>query len=372
MILMNIFNLGIKELRSLYRDPIMIVFILFAFIFLVYAAGKGLSQELYNAPIAVVDEDRSPLSYRITNAFYDPYFKTPERIDMMDIDPGMDAGKFTFVIDIPANFQRDVLAGKLPEIQVNVDATQMTQAFIGASYIQNIITGEINTYISSRRTETMLPVRLNIRMRFNPTLTSSWFASVMEFINMITMLSVILTGAALIREREHGTLEHLLVMPITPIEIILSKVWSMGLVVLVAAGLSLYFVVEGLLEMPIVGSKSLFLFGVMLHLFSTTSLGILLGTVARSMPQLGILMILVMLPLQMLSGGVTPYESMPELVQNIMQVAPTTYFVKFAQAILYRGASFDMVWSNLLANLIIGIVFFLIALVLFRKSLSMK
>ena len=368
--LSNIYNLGIKELRSLYRDPVLFIFILMAFSFMIFVAGKAASQKLNNAPIAVVDEDQSPLSTRLINAFYPPNFKTPDLIALHDIDPDMDSGKYTFVINIPPHFHRDMLAGKIPALQVNVDATQMTQAYIGASYIQNIINAEISEYQKGYRASLNLPIKIAIRMRFNPTLTSEWFGSVMELINMITMLSVILTGAALIREREHSTLEHLLVMPLTPVEVMVSKIWAMGLVVLVAAALSLHFVIQGVLKMPIAGSIPLFLFATALVLFSTTSLGILLGTVARTMPQLGLLMMLLIMPMQMLSGGVTPYESMPEIIQVIMQAAPTTHFVRISQAILYRGAGLEIVWPHLLAISLIGAIFFSISLATFRRSLA--
>ncbi|MDP3330751.1 MAG: ABC transporter permease, partial [Methylococcaceae bacterium] len=215
-----------------------------------------------------------------------------------------------------------------------------------------------------------LPVELEVRALFNPNLNSEWFGSVMEVINSITTLSIILTGAALIREREHGTIEHLLVMPLTPFEIMMAKVWSMGLVVIVVATASIVFVVHGLLDVPIQGSLGLFVVGMSLHLFATTSMGIFLGTVARSMPQLGLLMLIILLPLQMLSGGMTPRESMPELVQNIMLAAPTTHFVSLAQAILYRGAGFSIVWPQFLALTTIGSIFFMLALSRFRKTIS--
>jgi ABC-2 type transport system permease protein len=213
-------------------------------------------------------------------------------------------------------------------------------------------------------------VVLATRIQFNPNLTRSWFGSVMEVINQITMLSIILTGAALIREREHGTIEHLLVMPVTPPEIMLAKVWSMGLVVLLATSLSLLLVVQGWLQVPITGSVALFLCGALLHLFATTSMGIFFGTIARSMPQLGLLIILVLIPLQILSGGTTPRESMPELVQQIMLLAPTTHFVDLAQAILYRGAGFSIVWPQFVAIIAIGSLFFAGALLRFRKALA--
>jgi len=246
----------------------------------------------------------------------------------------------------------------------------MGQAFTGGGYVQQIIHGEVTEFLAGTRGGGPQPVDLAIRARFNPTLTASWSETIMEIINNITMLSIVLTGAALIREREHGTVEHLLVMPVTPFEIMMSKVWAMGLVVLIACSFSLVVIVHGLLSVPIQGSVPLFLLGAGLHLFATTSLGIFMATIARSMPQFGLLLVLVLLPLQMLSGGLTPREAMPDFVQSIMLVAPTTHFVAMAQAILFRGAGMDVVWPKFVALAILGAIFFGIALTRFRRTIS--
>lgn len=368
--LANIFRLGVKELWSLARDPMMLILIAVSFTLMIYTAATAVPETLHNAPIAVVDEDVSPLSARIASAFYPPHFTPPALITSAEADAGMDAGLYTFSVNIPPNFQRDVLAGRPTEIQLNVDATRMSQAFTGSSYIQQMVTDEINEFVKRYRAPTQLPADLAVRMRFNPNLTQAWFGAMMEIINNVTMLSIILTGAALIREREHGTIEHLLVMPVTPTEIMVAKVWSMGLVVLASAGLSLTFVVRGLLHVPIEGSVALFLMGAALHLFATTSMGIFMATLARSMPQFGMLLVLVLLPLQMLSGGTTPRESMPDFVQHIMLAAPTTHFVELGQAILYRGAGFSVVWQPFLSLALIGTVLFAFSLARFRKTLS--
>lgn len=368
--LKNIIYLGMKELRSLMRDKAMLALIVFAFTVSIYSSATVTSGSLHLAPIAIADQDRSQLSERIINSFYEPYFLAPADIDISQMDGLMDSGTYTFTMDIPPNFQRDVLAGRRPAIQLNVDATRMSQAFLGNSYIQNIVTGEVNTFLAKNRQNTVLPVDLDIRAHFNPNLNQMWFGSVMAIINNITMLSIVLTGAALIREREHGTIEHLLVMPVTPFEIMMSKVWSMGLVVLLASLGSLLLIVRFLLQVPIEGSITLFMCGVALSLFATTSIGIFMGTLARSMPQFGLLMIMVLLPLNMLSGGMTSRESMPQFVQDIMQTMPTTHFVSLAQAILYRGADFLIVWPQFIYLIIIGGVFFGAALLRFRKTIS--
>lgn len=366
----NVLHLGVKELRSLARDPMMLVLIVFAFTFAIYASSTAMPETLNKAPIAIVDEDRSPLSTRIALAFYPPYFVPPVMITHAEMDARMDAGLDTFALDIPPEFQRDLLAGRSPTIQLNVDATRMSQAFVGNGYIQTILNKEVQSFAEHHQTASVPPVDLALRARFNPELNKSWFGAIIEVINNVTMLAIVLTGAALIREREHGTIEHLLVMPVTPFEIMTSKVWAMGLVVLVACAFSLAFVVHGLLAVPPQGSIALFLAGAAVHLFAATSIGIFLGTVARSMPQFGLLLMLVILPLEMLSGGMTPRESMPEPVQLVMLAAPTTHFVMLAQAILYRGAGLSVVWPQFLALALIGAALFGFALARFRATIA--
>jgi ABC-2 type transport system permease protein len=369
--LANIYRLGLKELRSLWADKVLLVLIVWAFTGAIYSAAKGVSQELRSAPVAVVDEDRSPLSARLVGALTPPYFKPAEPISWSEMDRALDQGRVSFVILIPANFQRDFAAGRRPTIQVNIDATIMSQSFIGAGYIQSIFAAELNEYATGRRDSAEVPIRIVPRVRFNPNLTGFWFGGVMEVINNINMLTIILVGAAFIREREHGTLEHLLVMPLTPIQIMLAKIWASGLAVLIGATVGLVLVVHKIMAVPVAGSIPLFLVGAALYLFSAASMGIFLGTLARSMPQFGLLVILTIIPLQLLSGGVTPRESMPDIIQNIMLAAPTTYFVRLAQSILYRGAGLDVVWRDFLLIAAIGAVFFVVALVRFRRSVSL-
>ena len=366
----NIYRLGVKELWSLWRDPVMLILILYVFTISVYSAATAVPETLHLAPIAVVDEDRSPLSTRIVSAFYPPLFAPAEHITHQQMDAGLDQGRYTFVLNIPPNFQRDVLNGRRPDVQLNVDATRMSQAFSGSQYVQQIVLGEVNEFVQRQRSTTQLPVELALRTRFNPALQHSWFGSLTQVINDVTLLAIILTGAALIREREHGTIEHLLVMPVTPTEIMLGKVWSMGLVVLLAVLLSLWTVIQGALNVPIAGSVPLFLTGAALNLFATTSLGIYLATLARSMPQFGLLIVLTVMPMQLLSGGATPRESMPQLVQDLMLAAPTTHFVELGQAILFRGAGLDVVWKPFLWLALIGTALFVLALVRFRKTIG--
>jgi ABC-2 type transport system permease protein len=363
----NIFWLGTKELRAFSHDFVLVALVVWAFSFSIVTIARSSLQELHDASIGIADEDQSALSRRISQAFLPPYFKTPRPIATHDIEGLMNTGALTFVIDIPPNFQRDLVGGRQPRLQVYVDATAMMQAGIGAGYIQQIISAELNNFLSRSEVVPRPPVNLDVRIAFNPNVTTAWFTSVMAIINDVTMLAVILAGAAIVREREHGTMDHLLVMPLTPFEIAMSKIWSNALVITVAVGLSLTVVVRGLLGVPIAGSILLFLAGVVIYLFFATAIGIFLGTVARSMPQLGLLYMLVVIPMNMLSGSNTPLESMPPFLRTVMQASPSTHFVSFAQAILYRGAGFDTVWPQFLAVAMIGGLFLGLALLRFRR-----
>ncbi len=368
----NVVQLGIKELRGLGRDHVMVFLILYVFTFAVYTQATVSPETLNKASISIVDEDQSQLSARIAGAFYPPRFLRPQTITTGEMDRRMDQGTDTFALDIPPHFERDVLngRGRANEIQLNVDATRVGQAFAGGGYVQAIVSGEVTDFLRRYRSAAPLPVDLALRDLFNPNLERVWFGAITSLMAQITMLSVVLAGAALIREREHGTVEHLLVMPVTPTEIMISKIWSMGLVVWIVAFLSLMLVVQDILAVPIRGSIPLFMSAAALQLYATTAMGIALATLAESMPQFALLLVLTLLPMQLLSGAATPRESMPQIVQNIMLAAPDTYFVVLAQAIVFRGAGIDIVWPQLLALFGIGTALFAFALWRFRKVLS--
>ena len=367
----NIFWLGLKELRALRHDPVLIGLLIYAFSLSIYVQASAISHELNNGSIAIVDEDRSALSARIINAFYLPHFQPPALIGSDEVDRGMDQGRFMFVLDIPPDFERDVLAGRRPDVQLNIDATAVAQAGIGASYISNIVGDEVARYAAGPTTVEQ-PIELVTRIVFNPNLTTAWFTSIMGLISMVNMLTIILTGAALIREREHGTIEHLLVMPLNPFEIVMAKVWANALIILLASGFSLFSVIRTLLGVPIGASIPLFLAGTALYLFFATALGVFLGTIARSMPQLGLLVILVVLPMNLLSGSSTPVESQPEWLQTVTMLLASRHYVSFAQAILYRDAGIDVVWPEFLIVGTLGLAFLAYSLSRFWRAISLN
>ncbi len=366
----NIFRLVIKELRSIQADPTMLILVAYAFSISVNTVATGAVTEATNLSVGIVDEDGSDLSREIAEALVQPTFQPAVQITASEIDSKMDKNQLLFVVEIPPNFQADILAEHKTSIQINVDATAVAQAGNGANYLKSAISNEINNFISERESTgwESTPINLVVRSAFNPNLKTAWFSAMTQVINQITLLTVILTGAALIREREQGTVEHLLVMPVIPAEIMLAKMFANGLVILSAAMLSLQFVVHWWIGAPIAGSILLFLSGAALYALVVAALGILLGTLSTTMGQFGLLAMPVLLVTQLLSGSSTPMESMPVWLQYVMQtISPTPHFVAFAQAVLFRGADLSLVWRPVVAMLIIGSVYFAVSMMRFRR-----
>ena len=365
----NIYHLTIKELRSIRADYILLVLVLYTFTIAVYTVAHGVSTNPQDLTVGVVDEDQSNLSRQFLDVLSrPPLFKRAVLINVNEIDPIMNAGQMIFVLEIAPRFEEDLLAGRKVSLQLNVDATAMAPAGNGAIYIQTIIMQEIANFLAGLQVPLPSPANIVIRSKFNPEFYSSWFMSVMQVVNNITMLAVILTGAALIREREHGTIEHLLVMPVVPPEIMWSKIIANGLVILLATDLSLLFVVQQWLGVPIAGSIVLFLSGATLYTVTVATLGILMATVTSTMGQFALLAAPTLLIIQLLSGGATPMESEPVWLQYVMRtICPTPHFVDFSQAVLYRGADFPIVWPQLAAMAAIGSVYFAFSLKRFRS-----
>ncbi len=364
----HIYRLGLKELISFRYDPVLIVLLVYCFTVMVVVPSKGTGLQMRNSSVAIVDEDGSPLSSRIRQAIGKPYFIEPKMISYRDIDRSLDRGIYTFVVHIPPNLQGDVLAGKQPVVRLDVDATAIAHAKLGTTYLMHIITDEASTYRYRAGKLPGPPVTLNVRSKYNPNRESRWFMSLVFLMQMITMLSILLPAAALIKEKERQTVEHLLVMPLNPFEISLAKVWSNSFLIVTGAMASLFFCVKGVVGTPVIGSVPLFFMGTLVYLFAATELGIFLATIARNLPQVGLLSMPVIVPIAMLAGGTTPLEAMPPFLQEVMKFSPTAHYLEFMTAVLLRDAGILDVWGRLAAMGAIGIVLFTAALMRFRAT----
>ncbi|WP_193175349.1 ABC transporter permease [Oricola nitratireducens] len=368
----NIFWLVGKELKSVLGDPVMVILILWSFVFAVMLEASGAGDTVRNAAIAVVDEDHSSLSGKITEALMPPWFQPPVTMTYGQASSAMDRGEIMFALSFPPDFASDAIAGKAPAAQLLVDATAVSQAQLGTDYIGNIVQAEALAFLSGSPNAPPPQLQLELRRAFNPNGNPVWFKAMSSLLNQLSLLTIALTGAAMLREREHGTIEHLMVMPLTPIEVGLSKVLATMVVVLAAFIGSLLFVVQGLLQVPVAGSVPLLVAGAAVYLWAAAAIGMFLGTLARSMAQFALLVIMVIIPVIMLSGGMGAVESQPDLVQKLTLALPSRHFLAFAKAVAFRGAGLGAVWPQLLLMLGLGVAFFATSLSLFRRSMSLS
>ena len=369
--LKNILALSGKELRSLFGDTILVIFIVMMFSTMVYNTATNATSDVRNANIGIVDYDRSPLTRQIVAALLPPQFAKPVYVHPNDTHDLLDKSQLTFVLEFPPNFQRDVLAGRAPEAQLLVDATAMTQAGMGSGYITQIFSREIQEFMGvKQQISQAMPVRAAVNLQYNPNNQSSWFMGAAMAGNNIMLITLVLVGAAVIREREHGTMEHLLVMPVTATEIVAAKILANGLVVSAAAVLSMKFVVGGAIGAHLAGSFALYALGVVLFMFSVASLSVMLATLAPTMPQYSLLMVPTYIVFMMFSGSTSPRANMPEMAQRLSEYWPSTQFAHFAQSVMFRGAGLETVWVQLVALSVAGAVFLGLALVRFRKMLE--
>ena len=368
--LKNVWVLSLKEFKSLFGDVVLMGLIVVVLSVAVYSVSTGITTEVRNASVAVMDGDHSALSYQIRDALLPPHFKEPVEVAREDVDGAMDRGDYVFVLDIPPHFQRDVLAGHSPTIQVLADATAVTQAGVGLTYLSQIIQQESARFLRQNSAESMLPVTPVVNIMFNPNGESTWYLAVIQVVSNVTLLAMILVGAAVIREREHGTIEHLLVMPVRASEIALAKILTNGMVITVAALLSLWLVVNVWLAVPINGSVWLFTLGMAIYLFSVASMGIWLATLAPTMPQFGLLCLPVYVVTRLISGAESPLESMPDFFQMMTWLSPVTQFVQYSQDVLFRNAGMAIVWPKLVVMSVMGALFLALALARFRSMLA--
>jgi ABC-2 type transport system permease protein len=366
--LWHIYRLGLKELISFRFDYVLVVLVIYSFTVMVIVPAKGTGVQVRNSSVAYVDEDQSPLSKRIIDSIQMPFFKKPQAIIYHNINQVLDRGEYIFVLHIPSGFQKDLLAGKNPDISIDVDATAIGHAKLGTTYLSHIINQEINTFLLGSQKPADPPIQMNTRIMYNPNNENSWFMGVVLLTHMITLLSIVLPAAALIKEKERGTVEHLLVMPLVPLEITIAKVWANSFIVLMGIMFALFFSIKWVIGAPIHGSLFIFFLGTIVFLYATTELGVFLATIAKNQPQAGLLSMPIIVPISMLSGGTSPFESMPRFLQIIMQFAPTTHYMEFCSRVLFRDAGIGVVWPQLLAMAAIGTVLFIGAMMRFRAT----
>lgn len=365
----------VKEFIQLFRDPVLLFFVLYAFTVDIFLAGSGVSLQLNHATMVVHDADHSLASRELIHRFRPPYFRLDGEIG--DAKEGirlLDEGKAMIVLDIPPKFQEELLKGESTAVQMQVDTTNVVLGFLATSYGAQIVgqygleTGLAHEGLISGNSQAAPVVINDPRVWFNPNQNDSWFMSITELLNIITLFAILLPATAMAREKERGTVEQLLVSPLTPFQIMFPKVIAMTAVILTGMVLSLFAILKPIFFVPFKGTLTLFFTITILYIFTTTGLGLFISTIARNLAQVGMLTLLIFTPMSFLSGAWTPPEAMPKLLRIMMAISPLHYYIDASFGILLKGAGLDILWDSVMGIVVLGGVLFGFGMWCFRRQ----
>ena len=364
----------LKELIQLGRDGLLVFAIAYLFLFDTYMAGN-VGMNLKNAVVVVHDADHSAASRELIYRFQPPYFKQGGEVaDGRSGQRLIDTGEALLVLDIPPHFEHDLLTGRPVAVQVQVDAANTVLGFLAASYSAQII-GQyrfdqalVRAGLSASALDNMPMIRSEHRVWYNPNQKDAWFMPLSELLVVITIMSIMLPAAAAVREKERGTIEQLMVTPLSALQILLPKVVAMTLVILLGTAASLLLVLHGAFDFPMKGSLTLFFAVTALYTFTTAGLGLYIATIARNLAQAALLAILVLMPMIFLSGAWTPPEAMPSGLREAMYLSPLYYFIEMGYGILLKGAGLDILWDSLLGLALLGMAIFGLGVWRFKRQ----
>lgn len=367
----RLFVMTKKELLQLGRDVPLLLFLLYSFSLAVYVSGAGIMMQLTNASLLVHDGDHSASSRELIHRFQAPYFRFDGEVQ--DPEEGvrqLDQGAAMLLLDIPPRFHEAIGAHEPVAVQLQVDTSNAPQGLSAAGYATRIVGSFASDLASSGLGDrTQLPIVTSAhRVWFNQDQNETWFQSISHILRMITLFAVLLPAAALVRETERGTIEQLLVSPVTPLQIMLSKVLAMTLVILVSTALSMATVLIPVFGVPVKGSAPLFFLLTALYSFTTAGLGLFAATVTKNQAQVGMVALLVVSPMLLLSGITTPFESMPPWVQTLMALSPLRYYIDITYGILLKGVGLDLLWGSVVTMAVLGGVLFGLGLWRFRRQ----
>ena len=368
-----------KEFSQIVRDIPLVFILVWAFTAAIYFSGRGRTTDVTDVATAVYDLSRSPASRELLSHLQRPYFKTVAYLQHeSEIAAWLESGKAAIVVIIPPDFQRAIDSAGQAHVQVLTDGALAMPATVSVAYIA-AISAKYSIDLLDRRagrlgsralTGPTLDERL--RVTFNPNMQSAWFAALLELLNMCTMVSLLLTAANLVREKERGTVEQLLVSPARPIEIFLAKIVPTIVVVLILSACSFRLVLIPAFHLPIRGSLLLFYSVMALYVFAMTSMGIAIAVVARNISQAIMIMILILQPMIFLSGAWNPPEAMSPWMRWISFLSPLRYFIDFGFGVILKGTGLRALIWDVAGIAVLGAVLFAFSLLWFERSLRVS
>ena len=362
-----------KEFRQLLRDWPILFILVWAFSGAIYVAGHAVRIEVSDYPVVVYDLARGASSRELVSRLRAPHFKV---VGFVDSDAALvrslDAGEASLAVVIPPDFERMVAEGA-GRFQIIVDGTITQSSIMATSYVAQIA-ARMNLELFMARLGLVdkdlarLPqIDARQRVAFNPNVENAWFTSLLEMLNITTMVATLLTAAAMVREKVYGTLEQLMVSPLRPLEFFVAKILPTVIVIVSLSFVSLFGVVQGLFGTPIRGSLLLFYSVMAVYVACVSSMGLLVAVFARNLAQAMMMLFLILMPMMFLSGAFTPPESMSTWMRYASLISPMRYFMDFGYQVLFKGNGLAYVWHDILGILVLGSGMFGLSMWGFRR-----
>ncbi|MBZ0097326.1 MAG: ABC transporter permease [Sulfuricella sp.] len=372
----RIYRMLVKEFIQVLRDPRMKALIFVMPVIQLIMFGYAVTTDVDHIKTAVCDLDKSPQSRALIERFTaSGYFtvvdntNNPERLGEL-----LDRGKVTIGIQINRGFADDLRSGRQAVIQTIVDGTDSNTGTVAMDYAQRI-TQEFSRARSAPVELTQLaqpqtnPIELRSRAWFNPDLKSRYFNVPGVIAVVLLLISLLLTAMAIVREREIGTMEQLMVTPIRPLELILGKTLPFVLISFIDV-LVVTFIGVNWFHVPIYGSLWLLMFGAGLYLMSTIGVGLFISTISQTQQQALMSSFFFYLPAVLLSGFMFPISNMPEPAQWLTYLNPLRYFLAIIRDIFLKGSGWEILWPQFAALAVLGTALLLISSLRFQKRMA--
>lgn len=339
-----------KELSVFLRSYGLIFVVLFFFIADVFSAAEGISFDARHIRVGVVDETPGVVGAKITSHLHMPQFQPPKAYaSQSELMQAIRNKEVIVGLLFDRDFEKEYLAGKPVRLNVLLDATAATQSYMALGYLQNIVL---------QFDRAAAPMDLAVHRLYNPNGTNSWFMAVTEMLAVATMLSIILTAVIFVKEKEQGTWDIMLLMPVDPKIMILAK--SLSQVVIVTAGimLSTGFVLFGAFDVPMHGSFGAFFLLSVLYAFTNAGIGLFIASVSKNTVEIAQKSVVIVMPMIFLSGSWTPIFAMNPFFQYLSVISPLRYYIEGTIGLFFRGIPTAELWPQFLGLLILAIVLY--------------
>lgn len=351
-----------KELTQTFRNPRMRVLLFVPPVMQLMIFGFAANLDVENAKIGFLDRDNTPESRELRAAFDgSPYFEVVADLSReSEMQALLDRGDAMAVIAVMPGFARDRTRGQTAQVQVLLDGTNSNNASIISGYANRLI-AEFGAGRNSSLAET--------RVWFNPELKSRNYFIPGVVMNILTIVTIMMTALALVREREIGTMEQLMVSPLRPVELIIGKTAPFVMIGFAQFFLIL-FVARLVFRVPFRGGLLLMIFGVALFLLTALGSGVLISTISKTQQQAVLSVFLYFMPVFMFSGFTFPVHNMPPAVAWIATINPQRYFIEILRGVFLKGSTIETLWPQLAALGVIGAVILTVSIMRFHKTLD--